>query len=168
VGREVKQPLDEDPERTEHSVLTPPLGTILTPTKLPKDFIGVVLMDVVMAELVLILDGYAMKLFYTCSGKSNNQNQNRNKSDKIDHNIKIIDQNTRKKVDNKDIEKNFDTLDNTCLTSTALRIVQIIIKSNSRKVLVPMVFRVLIAHCGLRVKVCKYVHTYAYINIAYK
>jgi hypothetical protein len=161
VSREVIQPINEDSERTEHSVLTPPLYTILTPAKYPKDFIGVVLMDVIMAELVLILDNHAMKLFYTCRGRSNNQNQNRNDCDKIDHNIKI-------KVENKDIENNSDTLDNTYLISTALRIIQIIIKSNSRQVLVPMMFRVLIAHCGLRVKVCKHVYTYTYINIAYK
>jgi hypothetical protein len=152
--REDIQPTYENSERTQDAVFTPPLYTLLSPAKYPKDYMGAVLMDIIMAEIVLILDDYAMKLFYTCNGnnvnKSNNKNQNMsdrkqkefNNMNRINHNI----------IENKNTENNDNKLDTTCLISTALKITKIIVKSKSRKVLVPMVFRILIGHCGLRVK----------------
>jgi hypothetical protein len=148
------QPTYKDSERTKDSLLTLPLYTLLTPAKYPKDYIGVVLMDMIMAELVLILDDYAMKLFYACNGnnvnKSNNKNQNMsNRKEKDFNNMNSMNDNM---IENKNTEKNDNILENTCLISTALKIIKTIVKSNFRKVLVPMVFRILIGHCGLRVK----------------
>lgn len=99
------------------------VGTVLEPDKHPKDFIAVVIIDAVLNLVTSVLDDFALDCFQSCQPLRGMGGESR---------------------------RLFCTANP--LQELALNIVNTILKSPYRALLVPSVFRTLLAHCGLRVK----------------
>ena len=112
----------EKQPRITHPVLLP-LGTVLEPDKHPKDFIAVVVVDAVLCLAASVLDDFALDCFNSCHLSRGMGSQSR---------------------------RGFCA--ENPLQSLSLSLVRTVLKSPYRALLVPKVFRTLLAHCGLRVK----------------
>ena len=100
-----------------------PLGTVLEPDKHPRDFIAAVVVDAVLCLATSVLDDYALECFHSC------------------HLSRGISSQSKR-----------DFRDANPLQCLALSLTRTVLKSPYRALLVPRVFRTLLAHCGLRVK----------------
>ena len=132
-----------------------PINTPLNATDYPKDYIAVVLIDIVLKEVVTVLDNIAMDSINeynkSCldndrvngsrkaSQKCPNQNSDNNGNAEYDNLTGIF-----KKKENETSKK--------LLSSLAINIVRTILRSTYRRLLIPNVFTVLTVHCGLRAK----------------
>ena len=120
------------------------LHTVLNPEEHPRDFISVVVVDSVLKECVSALDSLAMDLVshYETARQAGKRKEERSgskvfKPDKTDESPYTFSDSNKGK---------------NRLTDLALDIVSLLVRSPYRGVLVPGVFRVLLVHCGLRVK----------------
>lgn len=100
-----------------------PLGTVLEPDKHPRDFIAAVVVDAVLCLATSVLDDYALECFHTCLLSRGISSQSK---------------------------RDFRAANP--LQSLALSLIRTVLKSPYRALLVPRVFRTMLAHCGLRVK----------------
>ena len=99
------------------------VGTVLEPDKHPKDFIAVVIVDAVLNLVTSVLDDFALDCYQSCQPLRGMGSEAKRVSCTANP-----------------------------LQELALNIVKTILKSSYRALLVPGVFRTLLAHCGLRVK----------------
>lgn len=105
-----------------------PMHTPLSAELHPKDFIAAVVVDTVLSEVASILDGLAVDMvpFYHSARKQG----------------KPVPPFTIGEI----------PCARSSLASRALEIVRVVVRSPYRRLLVTSVFRILIVHCGLRVK----------------
>ena len=159
-----------------------PVNTPLCPDDHPRDFIAVVILDIVLKETVSVLDCLALELlpYYeekiilnksvkkdlNNNGKYDNNAKNKkydnnDNNNTYDNNCKDLFSNDLCRVDKKFenqylVEKDklsrIDNNNESRLKTLAINVVRLILRSSYRKLLIPNVFRILIAHCGLRVK----------------
>lgn len=100
-----------------------PLGTVLEPDKHPRDFIAAVVVDAVLCLATSVLDDYALECFHSCQLSRGMSSQSK---------------------------RDFRAANP--LQSLALSLIRTVLQSPYRALLVPRVFRTLLAHCGLRIK----------------
>ena len=148
-----------------------PLHTPLCPHEHPRDFIAVITVDIILKEVVSVLDNLALELVpqyekKIMNKKSNERRNNGNNNDcevqlpeihcDRENNSTIESENKNKnsnRIRNRDKDEDKDNNNNeNKLRSLAIDVVRMMVRSPYRRLLVPGVFRVLLAHCGLRAK----------------
>ena len=124
-----------------------PVNTALCPDEHPRDFIAVLILDIILKETVSVLENIALELLPHYEEK---HMLNKSTKKNLNASNKYNDENNN---NNKNNSMNRSGNDNESrLKSVAINVIRLILRSSYRKLLIPSVFRILIAHCGIRVK----------------